>query len=58
MSKAASRAPQEISIDFAVLPETNCQGLFHQNKKLCNGKSVSVTELYILIYYLLVQPYL
>ena len=32
MSKGASRAPQEMRIDFAVLPETNCQGLFNQFK--------------------------
>ncbi|EDM98341.1 hypothetical protein BACCAP_03852 [Pseudoflavonifractor capillosus ATCC 29799] len=30
MSKGASREPQEIRIDFAVLPETSCQGLFNQ----------------------------
>jgi len=30
MSKGASLAPQEIRIDFAVLPETKCQGLFNQ----------------------------
>ena len=27
MSKGERRAPQEIRMDFAVLPETNCQGL-------------------------------
>lgn len=27
MSNGARRAPQEIRMDFAVLPETNCQGL-------------------------------
>ena len=30
LSKGASRAPQEIRIDLAVLPETKSQGLFHQ----------------------------
>jgi len=30
MSKGASLAPQEIRIDFAVFPETKCQGLFNQ----------------------------
>lgn len=30
MSKGARRAPQEIRIDFKVLPETSCQGLFNQ----------------------------
>ena len=39
MSKGASLAPQEIRMDFAVLPETSCQGLFHQihkkSKKRC-----------------------
>jgi hypothetical protein len=29
LSNGARRAAQEISIDFVVLPETNCQGLFH-----------------------------
>ncbi|RHQ07037.1 hypothetical protein DW987_18095 [Ruminococcus sp. AM50-15BH] len=33
ISKGASLAPQEIRIDFAVLPETNCQGLFNQIHK-------------------------
>ncbi|ERI69659.1 hypothetical protein HMPREF1548_03083 [Clostridium sp. KLE 1755] len=33
ISKGASRAPQEIRIDFAVLPETKSQGLFHQIQK-------------------------
>jgi acetolactate synthase regulatory subunit len=33
MSNTASRAPQEIRIDLAVLPETNCQGLFNQIHK-------------------------
>ena len=33
MSKGASLAPQEIRIDFAVLPETKSQGLFHQIQK-------------------------
>ena len=40
MSKGAKRAPQEIRIDFAVLPETFCQGLFHQiHKKLTKNKA-------------------
>jgi len=29
MSKGARRTPQEIRIDFAVLPAAICQGLFH-----------------------------
>jgi hypothetical protein len=33
MSKGASRAPQEIKMLFAVLPETKSQGLFHQIQK-------------------------
>ena len=33
MSKGERRAPQEIRMDFAVLPETNCQGLFNQIHK-------------------------
>ena len=33
MSNGASRAPQEIKIDLAVLPETNCQGLFNRIHK-------------------------
>jgi hypothetical protein len=33
MSKGASRAPQEIKMLFAVLPETKSQGLFHQIHK-------------------------
>ena len=33
MSKGASLAPQEMRMDFAVLPETNCQGLFNQIHK-------------------------
>ena len=33
MSKGASLAPQLINMDFAVFPETNCQGLFHQIQK-------------------------
>ena len=31
--KAARRTPTEIRIDFAVLPETKSQGLFHQIQK-------------------------
>jgi hypothetical protein len=38
MSKGASRAPQEIKMLFAVLPETNCQGLFHQIHKKSTKK--------------------
>jgi len=38
MSKGASLAPQEIRIDFAVLPETNCQGLFNQIHKKATKK--------------------
>jgi len=38
MSKGASLAPQEIRIDFAVLPETNCQGLFNQIHKKSTKK--------------------
>ena len=33
LSNGASLAPQEIKIDFAVLPETKSQGLFHQIQK-------------------------
>ena len=33
LSKEASRAPQEIRIDFAVLPVTFCKGLFNQIHK-------------------------
>ena len=33
MSKGASRAPQEMRMDFKVLPETKSQGLFHQIQK-------------------------
>ena len=33
ISNGASLAPQEIRIDFAVFPETNCQGLFNQIHK-------------------------
>jgi len=33
ISKGASLAPQEMRIDFAVLPETKSQGLFHQIQK-------------------------
>lgn len=37
MSKGANLAPQEISMLFRVLPETNCQGLFNQiHKKFKN----------------------
>jgi len=38
MSKGASLAPQEIKIDLAVLPETNCQGLFNQIHKKATKK--------------------
>jgi len=38
MSKGASRAPQEIKMLFAVLPETNCQGLFNQIHKKSTKK--------------------
>ena len=33
MSNGANRAAQEIKIDFNVLPETNCQGLFNQKNQ-------------------------
>ena len=33
MSNGASRAPQEIKIDLAVLPETKSQGLFSSNSQ-------------------------
>jgi len=33
MSNGASRAPQEMRMDLAVLPETDCQGLFHFYEK-------------------------
>lgn len=36
--KAASLTPTEIKIDFAVLPETNCQGLFNQIHKKSTKK--------------------
>src|SRR5699024_6748567 len=39
MSKGASLAPQEISMLFAVLPETNCQGLFNQVHKKSTKKA-------------------
>lgn len=35
ISKGASLAPQEIRMDFAVFPETSCQGLFI--KKISNS---------------------
>jgi Fe-S cluster biosynthesis and repair protein YggX len=38
MSKGASRAPQEMRMDFAVFPETNCQGLFNQIHKKATKK--------------------
>jgi hypothetical protein len=38
MSNGASLAPQEIKIDFAVLPETKSQGLFHQIHKKATKK--------------------
>jgi len=38
MSKGASRAPQEIKMLFAVLPETSCQGLFNQIHKKSTKK--------------------
>jgi hypothetical protein len=38
MSKGERRAPQEIRMDFAVLPETNCQGLFNQIHKKATKK--------------------
>ena len=38
MSNGASLAPQLIKIDLAVLPETNCQGLFHQIHKKATKK--------------------
>jgi hypothetical protein len=38
MSKGASRAPQEIKMLFAVLPETSCQGLFNQIHKKATKK--------------------
>lgn len=38
MSNGASLAPQLIKIDLAVLPETNCQGLFNQIHKKSTKK--------------------
>jgi len=38
MSKGASLEAQEIRIDLAVFPETNCQGLFHQIHKKATKK--------------------
>ena len=40
MSNGARRAPQEIKMLFAVLPETKSQGLFHQIHK--EGEQLSV----------------
>jgi hypothetical protein len=33
MSNGARRTPQEIRIDFAVLPAAICQGHFHHSSK-------------------------
>jgi len=33
ISNGARRTPQEIRIDFAVLPAAICQGLFHHSSK-------------------------
>jgi hypothetical protein len=41
MSKGASLAPQEISMLLAVLPVTECQGLFHQRAKKQGEKITS-----------------
>jgi len=38
ISNGASLAPQEIRILLAVLPETNCQGLFNQIHKKATKK--------------------
>jgi len=38
MSNGANLAPQLIKIDFAVFPETNCQGLFNQIHKKSTKK--------------------
>ena len=38
MSNGANRAAQEIKIDFSVLPETSCQGLFNQIHKKATKK--------------------
>ena len=38
ISNTARRAPQKIKIDLAVLPETNCQGLFNQIHKKATKK--------------------
>ena len=38
LSKEASLAPQEIKMLLAVLPETNCQGLFNQIHKKATKK--------------------
>src|SRR5699024_897170 len=38
MSKGARRAPQLIKMDFRVLPETSCQGLFNQIHKKATKK--------------------
>ncbi|RHQ54981.1 hypothetical protein DWY36_16825 [Firmicutes bacterium AF25-13AC] len=43
ISKGARRAPQEIRIDFAVLPETSCQGLFNQIHKKIYKKGARST---------------
>ena len=46
MSKGASLAPQEIRIDFAVFPETKCQGLFNQFVGLHNEVFVDIQKPY------------
>ena len=41
---------------FAVLPETNCQGLFYQ-KKLCNGKTFPLQSLYFnILLVVIIEP--
>ncbi|ACR77320.1 Hypothetical protein EUBREC_3594 [Agathobacter rectalis ATCC 33656] len=39
ISNGASLAPQEIKIDFAVLPETKCQRLFSTHTFHCMKKA-------------------
>ena len=47
MSNGASLAPQEIRIDFAVLPETKCQGLFNHLKECFRILLIFTTILWI-----------
>ncbi|MFR7923775.1 hypothetical protein [Monoglobus pectinilyticus] len=44
--KAASLTAAEIRIDFAVLPETKCQGLFNQVHKIFMDSTGRAGELF------------